>query len=79
VALIQQETLTDREIRERIMTMIQEKKIPLTVEIHKGVPYHREQIYVPDEEGLREKVLQLYHDSLIAGHLGQQGTLDLIR
>jgi transposase InsO family protein len=79
VALIQQETLTDREIRERIMVTIQGKEVPPTIKIHEGVPYHGEQIYVPNEEGLRERVLQLYHDSLIAGHLGQRGTLDLIR
>jgi Integrase zinc binding domain len=79
VALIQQEALTDREIRERIGTTIWGKKTPPMIEIHGGIPYHGEQVYVLDEEGLRERVLQLYHDSLIAGHLGQQGTLDLIR
>ena len=35
----------------------------------------RERIYVPDNLGLRRKIVSIYHDSPTAGHPGQQGTL----
>ena len=35
------------------------------------LPYHNVQVYIPDIPSIKLHLLQLYHDSLIAGHLGQ--------
>ena len=47
--------------------------------IQEGLPYHQDQIYVPDHLVIKEHLLQLYHDSPITGHLGQTRTLELIQ
>jgi transposase InsO family protein len=35
-------------------------------------------IWIPEDEGLWKKVMRLYHDSLVTGHLGTLGTLELV-
>jgi hypothetical protein len=35
-------------------------------------------IWIPEDEGLWKKVMRLYHDSLVTGHLGTSGTLELV-
>ena len=35
-------------------------------------------IYVPDNKDLRRRIISQYHDSQVAGHLGQAKTLELI-
>jgi len=44
-----------------------------------GLPYHNDQVYIPDVPAIKLHILCLYHDSLIAGHLGQTGTYELVR
>ena len=44
-----------------------------------GLLYLREQIYIPDDEPLRLRILHAFHDSQTAGHLGRDKTLILIR
>jgi Integrase zinc binding domain len=35
-------------------------------------------VYIPDNNDLKLRVLQQYHDSPVAGHLGQAKTLELV-
>jgi hypothetical protein len=35
-------------------------------------------IWILEDEGLWKKVMRLYHDSLVTGHLGTSGTLELV-
>ena len=35
-------------------------------------------IYIPDNEGIKVKILQTHHDARTAGHLGQAKTLELV-
>src|SRR5258708_20280884 len=50
------------------------------VELHDDqLAYHREQIFVPEDNEIKRNILALHHDSLIAGHLGRDGTIDLIK
>ena len=45
----------------------------------KGLLWLNNRIYVPDVGNLRLKVLQHNHDHPVAGHFGQNWTIDLIR
>jgi hypothetical protein len=47
--------------------------------LHNQLPHHRDQIYVPENAEIRQHILQLYHSSPLAGHLGQQGMLELVK
>jgi hypothetical protein len=78
MALIEEQIIRDAEIQQRIRDTLTEVKILDTVVVHEGLPYHRDQIYVPDTRQLRLAIMRLYHNSLVAGHLGQQGTLELV-
>jgi Integrase zinc binding domain len=79
VALIGEQIKGDTEIQQEIGDVVTRIKLPETIVMHEGLPYHGNQIYVPDTQQLRLAVMRLYHDSLIARHLGQQGTLELVR
>jgi hypothetical protein len=35
-------------------------------------------IWIPEDDGLWKKVMRLYHNSLVTGHLGTLGTLELV-
>ena len=50
-----------------------------SVVIVDGLPYHNDQVYVPDVPTIKLHILRLYHDSPIAGHLGQTGTYELVQ
>jgi hypothetical protein len=43
-----------------------------------GLLFYQGRIVVPDNEDLRRDLIAAFHDSPIAGHLGQQRTLELI-
>jgi hypothetical protein len=48
-------------------------------EIEAGVLFYQGCILVPDVNELREELLKIFHDSPMAGHPGQQQTLELLR
>jgi len=43
-----------------------------------GILYRAGKVYVPNSDELKRNILELYHDSLIAGHPGQAKTLELV-
>ena len=47
-------------------------------EFEDEVLYRFGRIYVPNDEGIKKELLELYHDSMLAGHQGQAKTLDLV-
>ena len=69
---------SDQGIQEWIRAHIVGTCLPKSVKLVDGLPYHQGKIYVPNNVGVKAQVLALYHDSLMAGHLSQQGTSELI-
>jgi hypothetical protein len=43
-----------------------------------GLGWKDGRIWIPEDEGLWKKVMRLYHDSPVTGHLGTSGTLELV-
>ena len=39
---------------------------------------YKGRIYVPDKKEIKRGILKIYHDSKLAGHQGQKGTLELV-
>jgi hypothetical protein len=70
--------LSDRQIRD-IIRNCPLNKLPPKVEIIDGLPHYNERVYVPIQLDTRKHIMALYHDSPLTGHLGQSGTLNLIR
>ncbi|KIO17550.1 hypothetical protein M407DRAFT_84869, partial [Tulasnella calospora MUT 4182] len=56
--------------------VIQDEMKDYTLE--QGILKYRNRIYVPNDEEIKRMLLQLYHDSVMAGHPGQAKTLDLV-
>jgi len=47
-------------------------------QIEKGLVLKEGRVYVPKDEKLRVEIIQLHHDTLIAGHGGQWKTVELV-
>ena len=47
-------------------------------QIEKGLVLKEGRVYVPKDEKLRVEIIQLYHDTPIAGHGGQWKTVELV-
>ena len=47
-------------------------------QIEKELVLKEERVYVPKDEKLRVEIIQLYHDTLVAGHGGQWKTVELV-
>ena len=77
--VINEAVLSDDQIREQICMATPGLSLLDNVVNHNGIPYHNKQVYVPDLLEIKCQILCLYHNSLIAGHLGQMGMLELIR
>jgi hypothetical protein len=43
-----------------------------------GLGWKDGRIWIPEDDGLWKKVMRLYHDSLVTGHLGTSGMLELV-
>lgn len=44
-----------------------------------GLLYHNNLLRIPSDPALRKEILESEHDSVVAGHLGMDRTIDLIR
>jgi len=51
---------------------------PPTEKWEDGLPIYQERVWVLDDSSSRRKILQLYHDSPMAGHQGITGTEELV-
>ena len=71
--------MSDQQIQEAIQKHMENTTLPETITLHQGLPYYGDRVYVPKNQDIRQQIMALYHDSPIAGHLGQQGTTELIR
>jgi len=49
------------------------------LEIQEGCMYRKEKLWVPEGKGLRQGILELEHDTKVAGYMGQDKTIELIR
>ena len=78
VAILEEAVMSDEMIQEKIRKSIPHAQLLETVVLQNGLPYQDEWIYITNDV-LKNQVLCLYHDSPIAGHLGQQGTLELVQ
>ena len=79
LAVLEEAVLSDEQIQERIREEVTRLPVPDNVTMVNGLPYHEDRIYVPEHLDIKRQILRLYHDSPIAGHLGQSGTLELIK
>jgi len=80
IAIIEEAISSDQEIQERIRTLLLHiNELPNDVISHDGLAYHGDQIFVPDDNEIKAMIMRLYHNSPIVGHLGQQGTLELVQ
>ena len=45
---------------------------------HGGILYFQDRIYVPRDADLRRRIIELHHDTKVAGHPGRWKTLELV-
>jgi hypothetical protein len=50
---------------------------PNTDEWEEDLPFHQGWLWIPPDIKIKTKILQLYHDSPLAGHQGITGTEEL--
>jgi len=43
-----------------------------------GLLYYKNSLYIPEDEALQTEIAQGYHDSLVAGHFGQEKTIAIV-
>ena len=72
--------VTDMTIRDMVKEYLRDKpeESPETEEWEDDLPFHQGRLWIPDDSKIKIKVLQLYHDSSIAGHQGITGTMELV-
>jgi transposase InsO family protein len=46
---------------------------------HEGLLRYQNRLYIPDRNGLRQKLLKIYHDDPLAGHFGRTRTTELLK
>jgi hypothetical protein len=47
--------------------------------IEDGLLYRKGMLWIPEDEGLKKKILESEYDTKVAGHMGQDKTIKLIR
>ena len=51
---------------------------PDSLEWEDGLGQKDGQIWIPEDDGIWKKVMGLYHDSLVTGHLGTSSMMELV-
>ena len=71
---------TDLTVRETIKKLLKESPeiAPPTEHWEEDLPIHQGRVWVPEEPSIKRKILQLYHDSPMAGHQGVTGTSEQV-
>jgi len=49
------------------------------LEIKDGLLYRKGMLWIPENENLKRMILESEHDTRVAGHMGQDKTIELIR
>ena len=72
-------TISDMEILSETQRILQDwQDKPEGSEWEDGLGWKDGQIWIPEEDGIWKKVMRLYHDSLVTGHLGTSGMMELV-
>jgi len=71
-----QEWTTRKEELERLEN--EGKQFPKNWMKKDGMLYYKNRLYIPNDEGLQTTIAQGGHDSQIAGHLGQEKTVEIV-
>jgi len=56
----------------------EEKELPKQWSISEGLLYYKDRLFIPDNEDLQTLIAKICHNSKIAGHFGQEKTLEII-
>ena len=65
--------------KEELETLSQEgKKLPKQWSISEGLLYYKDRLFIPNHEDLQTLIAKSCHDSKVAGHFGQEKTLEII-
>ena len=79
LVVLKEAVQSDNQIQQQIQEASTGQTLPNTVVLVDSLPYYQDQVYIPENPALKHQILRLYHNSPITGHLGQSGTLELIR
>ena len=62
------------------LVMIREggKKTPEEGIEKDGLLYYKNRLYIPENQALQTEIAQGCHDSLVAGHFGQEKTIEIV-
>ena len=69
---------TDGDLQEEIRKWIEHRKTTILEHKLEGLWTRDGHIWVPPDNEIRRKLVELYHDSPFMGHLGIAGTMDLV-
>jgi len=64
--------------RELVRLRESRKKIPDEWIEKDGLLYYKNRLYIPKDEALQTEIAQGCHDSLVAGHFGQEKTIEIV-
>jgi len=71
---VEEEAARPREARQRDWKVRTEE----VLEIKDGLLYRRGRLWIPEDGSLKNLILESEHDTKIAGHMGQDKTIELI-
>jgi hypothetical protein len=77
VTLVSQSQLKDEWCRNIVSGLIEDQE-KRELEVINGVVFKEHKVYIPNDRELRTELLEAYHDSSLAGHLGVKKTVELI-